>query len=890
MKKLLALLLLCSVASAQTYYNKTTINPLPPYKLGTSGVVPTYLNSYTITGTVTANSTTFVCVTGCIALRVGQGVTGTDGVNLLFPSKAGQLGTLITSVGTGINGATITISYTSNASLTPGTYTITVGKNRWDANSTALVNTFGANAIFAGQASLGNSTWAQQYLSGDCDDGTKVNNCFLMKSGATVNNFWGARSSDAAGSPESNISLYVNDNLSVAMGGWNHYWETILLPGAGVGKETHALESSVFNFSSSTQKLDPYNFDVGGTLENIRLTSGQSGLSDLGTMYNASDALSILPINSVGYETGILFGAGALDEVTTAHPPAVALPAGATGYGITWYRATGYTTPAWNLYATNTTQNGNTFALNDGNATVSIVNASGTGQVFIESGALAMSGTHSAVFSGTGNNTGLDVADATINDPTSSGTTVLGAISHFGQATLTSTSPLTLTTAATLTISGCPVASTNVTITTCQAFRVLADTSYFSGGITGVSGATLSGAATSINADSNFATNINTGTSTGTLTLGQNSATPSSIVLKGPVSFQASTNFSGASWTTTSPVWNGVAMTLNDTTASGTVTTEAAYTLQAPTFTSTGGASTTITNATSLYLAAPTCSGGVVCTNLYSLFAAGKINGTTGLTISGGTVSLNASANQIVNIGTGTNNAAIHVGDGSGNNAIGIGNGTSVVTAIGAWTFNLNTNNAFNINTGSSTGAIHIGDGSGNNTITIGNGTGVITEVGPWTASNATVKMSNLTQTSAAQTGTVCSGAAGLLTVDTTTTCLISSLRWKEHISPLNVGLDEIMKFRPVSYDLKPKFNPAHLGRQIGLVAEEVQKIDPRLVGVGADGIANGVRYQQLTALLVKGEQELEGEVRELRAQNALLMQRVAQLESGRTSIPVRVH
>lgn len=174
---------------------------------------------------------------------------------------------------------------------------------------------------------------------------------------------------------------------------------------------------------------------------------------------------------------------------------------------------------------------------------------------------------------------------------------------------------------------------------------------------------TASGA-TNINASANNATNINTGTSTGTVTIGQNAAAPSAIVLAGPVSFQAGTAYTGASWTTTSPVWNGVAMTLNDTTASGTVATEVAASHQAPNFTSTGGASTTITHAVNLYVAAPTCSGGVVCTNLESINTPGKVVVTGGAALNG-TININASNSAVTSIGTGSTASNVSIGNGA---------------------------------------------------------------------------------------------------------------------------------------------------------------------------------------------------------------------------------
>lgn len=127
-----------------------------------------------------------------------------------------------------------------------------------------------------------------------------------------------------------------------------------------------------------------------------------------------------------------------------------------------------------------------------------------------------------------------------------------------------------------------------------------------------------------------------------------------------------------------------------------------------------------------------------------------------------------------------------------------------------------------------------------------------------------TVTMPTLVASSAAQTGTVCWSAANL-TVDTTVACLASTIRVKEKVERLDVGLREVMRFRPVSYDLKPEFNPFHIpGRQVGLVAEEVQKVDPRLVALDDEGLPRGVRYMQLTAVLVKAVQQQQWEIRGL--------------------------
>ena len=119
-----------------------------------------------------------------------------------------------------------------------------------------------------------------------------------------------------------------------------------------------------------------------------------------------------------------------------------------------------------------------------------------------------------------------------------------------------------------------------------------------------------------------------------------------------------------------------------------------------------------------------------------------------------------------------------------------------------------------------------------------------------------TVSFPNISSSSAAQTGTLCWASTGI-TYDPTLGCLTSLGAWKQHIENLSSSLGEIMQLHPVSYELKPEFDPTHQGRQVGFLAEQVEKIDKRLVGYGGDGQLRGVRYMQLTAVLTEGEQEL---------------------------------
>lgn len=133
-----------------------------------------------------------------------------------------------------------------------------------------------------------------------------------------------------------------------------------------------------------------------------------------------------------------------------------------------------------------------------------------------------------------------------------------------------------------------------------------------------------------------------------------------------------------------------------------------------------------------------------------------------------------------------------------------------------------------------------------------------------------------LAASSAATTGSVCwTTSTGNVTVDTTLGCLSSDIRTKWHVKPLGSMLAEIMALKPIEYENRPGAGPASLGREIGLSAQAVQKVDPRLVGLYAagpkKGAPQGVRYMQLTAGLVKAIQEQQVEIMTLKAEMAAL-------------------
>ncbi|MCA9369825.1 tail fiber domain-containing protein, partial [Candidatus Woesebacteria bacterium] len=86
-------------------------------------------------------------------------------------------------------------------------------------------------------------------------------------------------------------------------------------------------------------------------------------------------------------------------------------------------------------------------------------------------------------------------------------------------------------------------------------------------------------------------------------------------------------------------------------------------------------------------------------------------------------------------------------------------------------------------------------------------------------------------------------------TLNALSTCS-SSQRYKENIESLDLGLNEVMQLRPVVFDWK-----ADGMHDLGFVAEEVEQIDP-LLATYANGQIEGVKYKQLTAVLVNAVQE----------------------------------
>jgi hypothetical protein len=106
---------------------------------------------------------------------------------------------------------------------------------------------------------------------------------------------------------------------------------------------------------------------------------------------------------------------------------------------------------------------------------------------------------------------------------------------------------------------------------------------------------------------------------------------------------------------------------------------------------------------------------------------------------------------------------------------------------------------------------------------------------------------------------TVVVNAGGKLGVAT------SSARFKQAIKPLDKASEAILALKPVSFRYKSEIDAEGIP-QFGLIAEEVEKVNPDLVGRDENGEVNTVRYEAVNAMLLNEFLKEHRDVQELKA------------------------
>lgn len=176
----------------------------------------------------------------------------------------------------------------------------------------------------------------------------------------------------------------------------------------------------------------------------------------------------------------------------------------------------------------------------------------------------------------------------------------------------------------------------------------------------------------------------------------------------------------------------------------------------------------------------------------------------------------------------------------TGSNNVLIGTGTNIDTAAGG------TSNTIQIGAGST--AVWSATGTGTPSTSVSTVAGTLTVAGIQ---------------SAAQADVVCTTSAGLLTFQVSATgCASSSIRFKEGLKSIADAdaLAIITKLEPKSYYYRPETD---MGADIhfGFTAEQVEKVDSKLITYEDDGTPHAVKYNELHAFYA-------GAFRQLKADN----------------------
>jgi len=281
--------------------------------------------------------------------------------------------------------------------------------------------------------------------------------------------------------------------------------------------------------------------------------------------------------------------------------------------------------------------------------------------------------------------------------------------------------------------------------------------------LTGTAGATLSGAAIGLNDNSNFAVTIGNGSSIGAVSIASGSGTQTvqlgdgstgvKTVSLGSTNTTSTTSINSGSGAVNVNLNNNQPTNINTGSSTGAVTlgnNGGNVVVNSNVWDITGaGVASGLTGLTTTGAVSLGNNTGTVAidssdwdisttgamTGIGAVTMDGLLTGTLGATLSGATINLNAGSNFATNIGTGGSTGAVSIGGNANTIAVdssswdistaGVASGFTGITSSGTVSFtggmsasgatvnvNASSNNATNINTGSSTGAVSIGNAS----------------------------------------------------------------------------------------------------------------------------------------------------------------------------------
>jgi len=114
---------------------------------------------------------------------------------------------------------------------------------------------------------------------------------------------------------------------------------------------------------------------------------------------------------------------------------------------------------------------------------------------------------------------------------------------------------------------------------------------------------------------------------------------------------------------------------------------------------------------------------------------------------------------------------------------------------------------------------------------------------------------------------------------------LTSSARFKDDIKPMSKASESVFSLKPVTFHYKKEIDPAGTS-QFGLVAEEVEKVNPDLVVSDKEGKPYTVRYEAVNAMLLneflKEHRKVEQLEKQIEALTTAVHKVSAQLEANK--------
>src|SRR5437870_175179 len=262
---------------------------------------------------------------------------------------------------------------------------------------------------------------------------------------------------------------------------------------------------------------------------------------------------------------------------------------------------------------------------------------------------------------------------------------------------------------------------------------------------------------------------------------------------------------------------------------------------------------------------------------------------------------------SLASFNTGVGAAALNGNtDGVANTAVGAGALTSndtgsVNTAVGVGALNSNTDGERNtavgfdalLNLAMGINNIALGVGAGNS-ITGGSFNIYIGNLGVGPIEAVTIRIGDptihkSTYIAGISGATASGGMAVYVNPDGKLGTSPSSKRFKEDIQPMDKASEAVFALKPVTFRYKKELDPKSIP-QFGLIAEEVEKVDPDLVVRDKEGKPYAVRYEQINAMLLneflkehrtvqEQQKEIDALRNELKEQRVLIQKVSAQVE-----------